>query len=265
MVLIMHNLVSFTTILLRLCVFYTCFLFFSRVHVLARDCVGRDQCSCVFDDDKSLIAINSLGNTDLTPRFKDVSSNDGSTYSYNPCYPFSEGDDTCTNAAACETSLGSIIGEAQTAQFQYSGSDVVVGYSAGHGILTLTQVTLKCDPHACTPSIVAEGSQGLNLYTFTLTTVCACPNGCTEDGPVNCSSKSPGGIGGGAVVLIIFFSFAFIYMVGGTLFLAFGRKARGREMIPNVNFWTSLPGLIKDGVLFSLRPCLRKRYGYSST
>ncbi|XP_053374229.1 uncharacterized protein LOC123532604 isoform X2 [Mercenaria mercenaria] len=188
-----------------LCVFYTCFLLFCPGHVLARDCLGRDQCSCAFDDDQSLIALNSLGNSDGTPRFQDINSNDGSTYSYNPCYPFSEGSSGCAQAAACETSLGESdsIGDAQSAKFTYSDGELDVGYTAGSGILTLTQVKLKCDEHACEPSLVAEGNTGLNQYAFTLTTVCACPNGCTEEGPVNCTPNSSSGIGGGAVVLIM--------------------------------------------------------------
>ena len=52
----------------RVCVFYITILLFGSVTVLAKDCLGRDQCSCAFDDDGSLIVLNSLGNSDLTPR-----------------------------------------------------------------------------------------------------------------------------------------------------------------------------------------------------
>ncbi|XP_060570671.1 uncharacterized protein LOC132728961 [Ruditapes philippinarum] len=250
-------------------ILYACVLFLVPGSVLAKDCLGRDQCSCAFDDDGSLIVLNSLGNSDLTPRFQDVSSSDGSTYSYNPCYPFTEGTSSCTQAAACITSVGQTesIGDAQSAKFAYSedNDDLELGYTSGSGLLTITQVKLKCDQHACQPSLTAEGNQGLNQYALTLTTVCACPNGCNEDGPINCTpGSSSGGIGGGAVVLIIFFAFLFIYFVGGTVFLAVGRKARGKEMVPNVTFWSSLPGLVKDGVLFTLSPVLGKRSGYVS-
>ena len=46
---------------------------------------------------------------------------------------------------------------------------------------------------------------------------------------------------------IPFFSALFgliIYFIAGTLFMYFARGARGIEMIPNVNFWKSLPVLI---------------------
>ena len=35
-----------------------------------------------------------------------------------------------------------------------------------------------------------------------------------------------------------------IYFIAGTLFMYFVRGARGIEIIPNVNFWKSLPVLI---------------------
>ncbi|KAL4222526.1 hypothetical protein ACF0H5_018565 [Mactra antiquata] len=251
---------------LHIGIYWTCILIYinvSTLQVTAQDCYGQDQCSCAFEDGTKVM-LNSLGNSDGTPKFKDIKGDDGSKYSYNPCYPFSEGQG-CAQAAACELDqLGNadVIGEAQSAKFTYDGSDVIVGYSAGHGILTTTQITLKCDHSACTPSLKAAGSSGLNLYALTLTTVCACPGGCDENGPISCTTGgTAGGLSAGSLILVILATFVFIYLVGGTLFLALGRNARGTEMVPNVSFWTSLPGLIKDGFMFTLRPCTR-RNGY---
>jgi len=41
-----------------------------------------------------------------------------------------------------------------------------------------------------------------------------------------------------------------LYFVVGILFLKFARNASGVEMIPQHDFWFSLPGLVKDGVMF---------------
>ena len=35
--------------------------------------------------------------------------------------------------------------------------------------------------------------------------------------------------------------FLFVYFAGGILFLRFKNNATGREMIPNVEFWVSIP------------------------
>ncbi|KAH3715069.1 hypothetical protein DPMN_057773 [Dreissena polymorpha] len=54
---------------------------------------------------------------------------------------------------------------------------------------------------------------------------------------------------------MLFFVFLFVYFVAGMLFMKFGRGAVGTEVIPNYGFWSSLPGLIKEGVAFTCSGC----------
>ena len=42
-----------------------------------------------------------------------------------------------------------------------------------------------------------------------------------------------------------FFVVLVVYLVAGILFMKYRRGATGKEVIPNVEFWSSLPGLIK--------------------
>jgi len=44
----------------------------------------------------------------------------------------------------------------------------------------------------------------------------------------------------------------FIYFVGGAVFLKYQRSAQGKEIIPNVNFWSSLPSDVKAGFNFTV-------------
>lgn len=44
---------------------------------------------------------------------------------------------------------------------------------------------------------------------------------------------------------MLLFIIAFMYFFGGALLLYFIRGARGIEVIPNVEFWMNLPGLVK--------------------
>lgn len=58
-----------------------------------------------------------------------------------------------------------------------------------------------------------------------------------------------------------------VYFVGGVLFMKFKREASGKDLIPNVEFWSSIPGLVKDGIKFSYNHTIGKcssRSGYSS-
>ena len=45
------------------------------------------------------------------------------------------------------------------------------------------------------------------------------------------------------VLLDSFFTVGFTYLVAGIMFNKFARGAEGKEMVPQVGFWTSLPGL----------------------
>ncbi|XP_068084157.1 uncharacterized protein [Anabrus simplex] len=59
----------------------------------------------------------------------------------------------------------------------------------------------------------------------------------------------------GSVLVIMFIVFSSLYFVGGALALKLLRGAEGREMIPNYDFWVSLPGLVKEGFLFTINGC----------
>ncbi|XP_052238476.1 uncharacterized protein LOC127849766 [Dreissena polymorpha] len=210
------------------------------------DCIGQGQCSCQYSDGRG-VYLNSLGHADGTPAFKDIQGDDGSVYSYNPCYPFSEGG--CAQVAACETNTidqSSDIGDQQTAQFGAADSALKVGYTAGRGLLTATTVQL----------------------TLTLNTVCACPGACNEAGPLNsCTGGGGGGggrISGGVVFLIIFACLLLIYIIGDVSFMKFVRSAEGKELLPNYGFWSNLPGYIKSGTLFVISPFRKKSASYNS-
>lgn len=62
-----------------------------------------------------------------------------------------------------------------------------------------------------------------------------------------------GGISGGWIFIIILSSLLVLYLVGGVAFNKFYRHHEGKEIIPNVEFWMALPGLVKDGHLFVWR------------
>uniref|UniRef100_K1QA43 Uncharacterized protein n=1 Tax=Magallana gigas TaxID=29159 RepID=K1QA43_MAGGI len=209
-------------------------------------CTYRDQCSCSLSDG-SIIDLSTLGNQDQTPAFPDSFATDGYFYSYNPCYSFIEG--SCMNAAACQISGDQStqyqIGDATSVTYSYDGTNVHALYSS-------------------------TDSQGLT----SLTTKCACPNGCGAGPPPTNPTNPPGppgpsgpsesddsGISTGTILCIAVLAIAVVYLVAGTVFTMGVRKSKGKEAIPNVSFWTSLPGLIKDGFKFTFS---KIRPGYSS-
>ena len=53
------------------------------------------------------------------------------------------------------------------------------------------------------------------------------------------------------ILLIVLLIAAPTYVVAGVLIMYFYKKARGVELIPNIEFWKDIPFLLKDGFLFT--------------
>ena len=64
-------------------------------------------------------------------------------------------------------------------------------------------------------------------------------------------SSSTGGCTGGCVFVILFFVSLVLYAAGMVSWNFFRQGKRGVDLVPHKEFWLSVPGLIKDGVVFS--------------
>lgn len=82
--------------------------------------------------------------------------------------------------------------------------------------------------------------QALYLYT---------PYACLRP-HVHDSSHSVGG-----VLLLILGIFLLVYFIGGYFFKYYAYGARGIEAFPHSDFWTNLPGLVRDGIKFIGNGC----------
>jgi 1,2-dihydroxy-3-keto-5-methylthiopentene dioxygenase len=120
------------------------------------------------------------------------------------------------------------------------GYGVTIQYKNGDGNRQF-EIDLVCDYKAGIGAPVFTGESPQLHYNFLWATAHACPTG---------SKGAGGGLSGGSILLIILLVVAVVYLVAGVLFNKFKRQATGIELIPNVGFWTSLPGLVKDGVMF---------------
>jgi len=89
------------------------------------------------------------------------------------------------------------------------------------------------------------------------------PSPGTTSSPINTGGSSDEGAPIGWILIAVFFGTLTIYFVGGILFLKYNRGQSGREMVPHVDFWTSLPGLIRDGAVFTVNKIRRKDTTYS--
>ncbi|GFN75356.1 cation-dependent mannose-6-phosphate receptor [Plakobranchus ocellatus] len=120
-------------------------------------------------------------------------------------------------------------------------------YTDSNGFVRIMRLHLHCSEEEGTLIFENQTSTVSPItYNLRLDTVFAC---------LERPGSSSSGLSAGSVLVILFFVAIVIYLVGGTLFLKYVRKAEGKETIPNYEFWTDFPSLVKDGILFTCRGC----------
>ena len=137
----------------------------------------------------------------------------------------------------------------------------------------IMKIHLACNPNdkklkmAETVDVTNAGMTNLE-YVFKGTYAGVCEGGGDDDGDGGGDKKS-GGCGGGCVFVILFFVGAFLYVAGTVAFNYFKQGKRGKELAPHPEFWLLIPGLIKDGAVFSFqmvtKPCRKDSGGSSYT
>jgi hypothetical protein len=115
-------------------------------------------------------------------------------------------------------------------------------------------IVVECDAGAADFGWVVNNPKGSLEYNITGKSKLAC----NPDAPKPSDGPSKGGGGGGKkkklsggwIFNIIVLVGGFVYLVGGMVFKSQRLGAAGAEMVPNIEMWRGLPGLIKDGFGF---------------
>ncbi|XP_066302595.1 uncharacterized protein [Branchiostoma lanceolatum] len=222
--------------------------------VKSQTCVKKMSCACEMDDKSGYIDLTSVQSSSK-PRFRDVTPADFGPwlYSWNPCESFSMSQ--CSNVAACQVSATDPtqsfdIGTQDSVTFNKDVSgNWVLRYTSRDGLKSL-DVVLECTPDS--DDLTVRGEIQMNGYEFTL----GSRHSCVKQGPWPGLAVS---ISFGSILCIIFFPTLLLYCVGGVAFNKFARGKGGRELVPNVYFWSELPGVIKDGFRFATSTCRSPR------
>ncbi|CAH1792527.1 unnamed protein product, partial [Owenia fusiformis] len=219
------------------------------------------SCSC--ETDNGLIDLSPLDSNDPNyPTFYDQFDPDNNNrYSWNACSDFTEDYRAeCTDVAVCQyTSTAEYypLGTQTSAKFENDPTDGLrITYSQTYlGVERTTYVQLLCDPSATTASMDVKGEPTPTNFKMSLTSASCCPSG----GPPPVTPGPSGGsivvtvvtsISVGTILLIILAVALPLYLAGGMVFKRQRMGAQGVEMVPNIEFWKSIPGLAKDGTLF---------------
>ena len=138
-------------------------------------------------------------------------------------------------------------------------SSLVITYENGDpcstGVNRTVEMTLICDPsHTDSlPLVQYDGEADHCIYRFTLRSnkLGYCPTTYHPSAGGGGHGKSKKGPSGGTIILIIVAVFTFVYFLGGAVYKRVVVGAVGIQMIPNIGFWSSLPGLIAEGIQFT--------------
>jgi len=137
----------------------------------------------------------------------------------------------------------------QTSEGQKGATATFSGGTGGRSF----ELDLQCVPTAGVGTPSFEEEAPTTSYHFAWASQYACPLNYNTGG---------GKLSGGSVILIILLCLMVVYVAAGITYNKVRKQATGLELIPNVEFWTSLPGLVKDGVMFIVNKTCR-RGGYS--
>ncbi|KAK3726746.1 hypothetical protein RRG08_032821, partial [Elysia crispata] len=84
-----------------------------------------------------------------------------------------------------------------------------------------------------------------NQYNFLAKSEYCCP---AKDGREGSSAYS---LSIGTFIVIGFVAVAAVYFVAGVGYQIGVRKAQGIQRVPNIDLWSAIPGLVKDGFIFT--------------
>ncbi|XP_071102681.1 cation-dependent mannose-6-phosphate receptor-like [Haliotis cracherodii] len=203
----------------------------------ADECVKVDTCTC--KTSTRTINLHPLS-ANTGPRFT-IPGAGSDKYFYNPCKDFTEGGVTGV-VIQQQGGVYYVTADDNTATFSGDPDLGTLTLSYQHaegGIIRISKVKLVCMEG--TNQLIFNGEDPKLNYKFTLNTESVCIPG------------SQSGLSTGSILVILFFVLLVAYLIAGILFLRFIRKAEGLELVPNYDFWTAIPSLIRDGIYFTLR------------
>ncbi|XP_050406144.1 uncharacterized protein LOC126821700 [Patella vulgata] len=246
-----------TTVLLSLVIL----TWFAEVD--SQKCVYRDPCTCSFDHSAESVNFGVEGGVidlhrisdDGNPLFLDPRESGGKFYEYSPCsaHPCPTIKDSSLCLTTKNTKKVLDLGDLKDMTFTTTANKTTgklhtsMKYKASGTNIT-SIVHLICSE---TNEFRFEKMTSDSNYEFTLYSPCVCVDGCLAPG-----------ISAGSIIIILFFSSLLLYFGIGCLYKKVVYGATGQEIVPNNKFWFSLPGLVKDGYIFFISPCLGDRAEY---
>lgn len=137
-----------------------------------------------------------------------------------------------------------------------------VSFSGGQSSKRMI-VSVVCAPNQLNPIIIDEYESGTPaIYFFTIEHKSACQGGVSPVGPgflIAPKKDEPDEVFG-AIFFSLLLGGLFLYFVIGAVYKWKVKGLTGTELIMNKDFWTSLPGFVKEGFRFTWSKIRRQDY-----
>ncbi|XP_055641190.1 cation-dependent mannose-6-phosphate receptor-like [Toxorhynchites rutilus septentrionalis] len=234
-----------------LLVAFVTFLVASGNFVQSEKCRETGRCRCEYDDGR-IIDLNEMVNKNGPLQTIDPFTND--TYYFHPCsntrLPELKGCSDGDGYALCryenKTSTYTRLANATNSSFLSSqdGEQYLIMRS---NETVLFSFQLFCMNHDKSYIFVNQQNKLENQTNFRMMLFSSHA----------CSYTVPGSTG--KVLLILFFVGIFTYFTIGSIVRFMYLGARGIEVVPNLDFWKDLPGLVRDGASFVRNGCRVER------
>lgn len=258
--------------------FYLCLVINAQDEEICK--TKGDLCSCDLKSGNGVINLGEIGNSNGSSKFsrpRNLTVDNEtveSTFTYNPCYGVLD-EPSCQGSSVCLKIPLTVEGTPTDAYTSYgtktsttwkndtATSFPAIAYQNAKGSFT---VILKCNSSIpATNSTLTFDEKLYNKVTLESNGCCptSTPVSSTTPNPVTPDPVTPdpkkSGLSTGSILLILFFVFLILYLVGGIIYKKIVNGAQGKELIPNIEFWTSLPGLVLDGCAFVCNCCGKRK------
>nr|XP_039263839.1 uncharacterized protein LOC120339715 [Styela clava] len=172
-----------TTLWFVICAFFM----MSRSTVMALSCNKIDSCKCEMSDGTGQINLKALGTQSGTDSAYSLPGGDGWLYKYNPCYPFSWGGMTGLAVVQSTKTLSHVydLGTQNSAYFNTTDTGKVSIHYTALDARRMSRIQLICDAGVNTHDLRFLGELVITEYDFILSSPCACPGLCNDDGIIN--------------------------------------------------------------------------------
>lgn len=122
-----------------------------------------------------------------------------------------------------------------------------------NGVARVSYINIACGTEE--PGVIKDVNEQVECrYSVMMSSKCGCKNANCGGGGGG-DGHSCGGIDCGWIIIIVCSFLFIVYLVAGAAikYKKFDADPKSLDIIPNVDFWTAFPFLIKDGVVFSIR------------